>query len=164
MNVRLALILALLAVLPAQMAAAAGKRSDKAKVSFHMQTEATDNPKMIFPHVSNGRQRHYLRMPEFSTKDVLSFNPFPSDLGGGDYGMILKLKPTSAQRLAAITNANQGRWMVAQVNGRPMDGVLIDKPVTDGILVIWSGLTMADVDSFDKAFPRIGSEGKKKKN
>lgn len=159
MHVRLALILTLLAVFPALPASAGAKRG-KATVSFHMQTVSTDNPKMIFPHVSNGRTRYFLRMPEISTKDVAAFSPFPSDLG--DYGLVFKLKPNSAQRLAAVTNANQGQWMAAQVNGRPVDGVLIDKPVTDGVLVVWSGLTMADVEIFDKAFPRIGSEGKKK--
>jgi hypothetical protein len=142
---------------------AGGKAETNASVSFHMETEATDNPKMIFPQLANGQTRYFRRMPELTTKDVLSFNPFPSDAGGDDYGIVFKLKDNSAKRLSAITNINQGRWLVAQINGRVIDGVLIDKPVDDGFVVIWKGAALADINVFDAAFPRIGQEGKKKK-
>jgi hypothetical protein len=161
MRLRLVMLLTMLALMAVPSVFAGGKRDGKAAVTFHMQTEATDNPKMIFPQEVSGRTRYFLRMPEVATKDVVSFNPFPSDLGGGDYGMLIRLKSNAARRLSAITAANQGRWMVAQVNGRVVDGVLIDKQIDDGVLVIWKGLTMADVETFDKAFPRVGQEGKK---
>lgn len=137
---------------------AGGKKQDKSSVSFHMETEATDNPKMIFPQLANGKTRYFRRMPEISSKDVVSFNPFPSDVGE-DYGILFKLKENAVNRLAAITNASQGRWMIAQVNGRVVDGVLIDKQVNDGYIVIWKGVTLADVNLLDKSFPRLGAGG-----
>ncbi len=151
---------AVLALAPA--AFAGGKKENKASVTFHMQTEATDNPKMIFPQLANGQTRYFRRMPEISTKDIASFSPFPSEIGG-DYGVALKLKGGAINRLAAITNANQGRWMLAQVNGRVVDGVLIDKQIEDGVLVIWKGVTLADITLLDEDLPRAGEEGKKKK-
>jgi len=142
---------------------AGGKADTKATLSFHMETEATDNPKMIFAQLTNGQTRYFRRMPEITTKDVESFNPFPSDVGGDDYGIVFKLKDNAAKRLAALTNLNQGRWLLAQINGRVVDGVLIDKQVDDGFIVIWKGATLADISVFDAALPRLGQDGKKKK-
>ena len=39
---------------------------------------------------------------------------------------------------------------------------MIDKPVTDGVIVIWKGASEADVAILDKELPRIGAENKKK--
>lgn len=141
---------------------ASGKKEDKASISFHMETEATDNPKMIFPQKANGQQRFFRRMPEITTKDVVSFSPFPSEFAG-DYGVVFKLKGNASNRLAAITNANQGKWMLSQLNGRVVDGVMIDKQISDGLIVIWKGVTLADIAILDAELPRAGAEGKKKK-
>lgn len=141
---------------------ASGKKENKASITFHMETEPTDNPKMIFPQLANGKQRFFRRLPEFATKDIVSFNPFPSETAG-DYGIVLKLKSSAINRLAAISNANQGRWMIAQVNGRIVDGVMLDQQIDDGVLVIWKGITLADVTLLDEALPRAGAKGKKKK-
>lgn len=142
---------------------ASGKKDDKASVSFHMETENTENPKMIFPQLANGQTRYFHRTPEVNLKDIESFTPFPSEMGGDDYGIVFKLKNNAGNRLAAITNANQGRWMITQLNGRVVDGVLIDQQIDDGQLVIWKGVTIADIDALDKALPRTGQDGKKKK-
>ena len=149
-----------LALAPAVLAS--GKKENKASVTFHMETESTDNPKMIFPQLANGQQRFFRRMPEITTKDIVSFSPFPSEVGG-DYGVVFKLKGNAANRLAAITNANQGKWMISQLNGRVVDGVMIDKQVSDGMVVIWKGATLADIAVLDSDLPRTGAEGKKKK-
>ncbi|HEX7260529.1 MAG TPA: hypothetical protein VF258_01825 [Luteolibacter sp.] len=162
MNPRLAalLMMAVLALAPA--AFAGGKKENKASITFHMETEGTDNPKMIFPQLANGEQRFFRRMPEIATKDIESFSPFPSEFGG-DYGLALKLKRPAANRLAAITNANQNRWMITQINGRVVDGILIDKQIDDGVLVIWKGVTLADINILDDVLPRADEAGKKKK-
>lgn len=139
-----------------------GKKETKASITFHMETEATDNPKMIFPQLTNGETRFFRRMPDIGFKDVQSFNPFPSEVGEG-YGIVIKLKGAATNRLAAITNANQGRWMISQINGRVVDGIMIDAQVNDGVLVIWKGVTLADIAVLDEDLPRIGQEGKKKK-
>lgn len=163
MNIRFAALAIVLALIPSSPLLASGKKDNKAEVSFHMETEATDNPKMIFPQMANGKTRYFRRMPEISTKDIVSFSPFPSEFGEGDYGLLVVLKESAAGRLSAITTANQGRWLISRVNGRVMDGVLIEKTVNDGKLVIWKGVTLADIALLDETFPRIGQEGKKKK-
>lgn len=141
---------------------AGGKKENKAAVSFHLETEASDNPKMIFGQLANGQTRYFRRLPEFSMKDMVSFSPFPS-LVGEEYGVIFRLKDNAAKRLSAITNASQGRWMIAQLNGRVVDGVMIDKQVDDGFIVIWKGVTQGDLAILDDQLPRTGAEKKKKK-
>jgi len=153
----------LLVVVFAPAVLAGGKADIKASVSFHMETDANDNPKMIFSQLTNGQIRYFRRMPEITTNDVAAFNPCPSDAGGDDYGIVFQLKDNAAKRLAAITNANQGRWLIAQINGRVVDGVRIDQPINDGFMVIWKGASLSDINVFDTALPRIGQEGKKKK-
>jgi hypothetical protein len=156
MQPRLAALLMMLVLALSPSVYASGKKQTKAILSFHMETESTDNPKMIFQQLANGKVRTFRRMPEVTTKDVQGFTPFPSEGGGDNYGMVIQLRDNAAKRLASITNINQGRWMITQANGRIVDGVLIDKQIDDGRLVIWKGLTLADIDFFDKTIPRIG--------
>jgi|LakMenEpi03Aug12_release.lakeMendotaPanAssembly.Ray.scaffolds.fasta_scaffold445611_2 hypothetical protein len=163
MPFRLPALLVMLLLALSSSIFASGKKDDKASVTFHMETENTDNPKMIFPQLANGQTRYFRRMPEANLKDIISFKPFPSEMGGDDYGIVFQLKNHAANRIAAITNANQGRWMIAQLNGRVVDGVLIDQQINDGLLVIWKGVTLADIDALDKALPLTGQDGKKKK-
>ena len=152
-------MMVLLAICPTVLAS--GKKEIKASVTFHIETEATDNPKMIFPQLANGKQRFFRRLPEFATKDILNFNPFPSEMGE-NYGIVIKLKGGAINRLAAISNANQGRWLIAQVNGRVVDGVFLDRQIDDGVLVIWKGISLADITLLDEGLPRAGAAGKKK--
>jgi hypothetical protein len=65
--------------------------------------------------------------------------------------------------LNAISLTQQGKILLAMANGRVVDGVIIDKPVDDGLIVIWKGFTDEEVKQFDEVLPRIGDEGKKKK-
>lgn len=163
MPFRLPALLMMLLLALSSAVFASGKKDDKAAVTFHMESENTENPKMIFQQLANGQNRYFRRMPEVNLKDIASFSPFPSDAEGDDYGILFKLKNHASNRLAAITNANQGRWMITQLNGRVVDGVLIDRQIDDGQLVIWKGVTLADIEALDKALPRTGEDKKKKK-
>jgi hypothetical protein len=47
------------------------------------------------------------------------------------------------------------------MNGQAMGVVRVDKPVNDGMLVIWSGVTLKEVRQYDLLLPRIGEDKKK---
>ncbi len=128
-----------------------------AGVSFHLETEAGGNPKMTFEQLVAGEQRYFHRTPEISTRDIIAFSPFPSE-DPGSYGVLFKLNRRGANRLAAISAANQGRWLCAAINGNVVDAVIIDKPVDDGELVIWKGVTLPEIKQFDKVCPRFGRQ------
>ena len=136
---------------------AGGKRDQMAGISFHIETDPGENPKMVFNQFVAGQQRVFRRVPEVSAKDIAAFNPFPSRDGEG-FGLLLQLKPGARNRIAGITTANNGRWLIARVNGRIVDGVIIDKEITDGQLVIWKGVAPSEVKAMDKILPRIGEK------
>lgn len=152
----------LLLVLPLLLAmvlpsTAGGRRGQETSIVFHLETNPGENPKMIFTQFVAGEERTFWRVPEIGTKDIAAFNPFPSQDGAG-YGVLLKLKAGSKNRFSAITAANQNRWLVARVNGRVVDGVLIDRQIDDGELVIWKGLSTTEIKLLDKEFPRLGKK------
>ncbi|MFK7850913.1 MAG: hypothetical protein AB8D78_08035 [Akkermansiaceae bacterium] len=140
--------------------ASAGGEKKEVKVSFHIETDANDNPKMIFPFQLAGKQRFFRRMPEIASKDFVAFSPFPAD-DQASYGAVFQLKDNARRRLAAVTAVNEGRWLIAQAFGRAVDGVLIDGPVDDGAIVIWKGLTLEEIRELDKAIPRVGEKKKR---
>lgn len=162
MQPRFAAVLMIFIAAFSPVAYAGGKADNKASISVHLETENTENPKMIFQQEIGGSTRYFRRMPEVATKDVIAFSPFPSE-AGGDFGVVFKLKDNVAGRLSAITSSNQGRWLLISINGRAVDGVLIDKQIDDGIIVAWKGVTLADIAIFDDSIPRIGQDGRKKK-
>ena len=154
-----------LMVMLAPTANAAGDKGDGVRISFHMETEATDNPKMIFPYQVMGKRKFFRRIPEISKKDYASFIPFPAD-DKVSFGVVLQLRPAAARRISAITNANRQKWFLANAFGRVADVVFIDEPVTDGQLVIWKGLTLVEINKLDLFLPRKGEKkprGKSKK-
>lgn len=158
-NAALRFLLALcLLALPAM---AGGKKDNNMSVSFHMETENTNNPKMIFERDIAGKKRFFQKNPDFTAKDIIAFSPFLAD-NKFDYGVVFQLRGTAATRLENLTTANQGRLLLATCNGRVVDVVMIDKPVKDGLLVIWNGIQEAEIKECDKMAPRIGKEKKKK--
>jgi hypothetical protein len=158
------LFLCILALAIAPTAHGSAKRDGKTSISFHLQAEEIDNPKMIFPQQFGNQTLYFRRMPEISSNDILAFTPFLNDDGNDSYGLVLRLKPHSAKRLAAITSNSQGKRLVAMMNGHVVDVVIINAQVNDGIMVIWHGITSADLTTLDKSFPRtIDLLNKKKK-
>lgn len=139
---------------------AGDKKGKNMAVSFHLETDINNNPKMIFEQNIGGKKRYFSKAAEISTKDVVAFSPFLSD-NQNDYGIVFQLRKSATDRLENITTANQGKMLVAAVNGRIVDVVMIDKPVNDGFIVIWNGVQEAELKEYDKLAPRIGEKKKK---
>jgi hypothetical protein len=154
MPFRIAAIIATLVIALFPTVQAGGKASKKAVVTFHIQVDANENPKMVFAHVMDGQNMVFRRSAEVSLRDIAGFSPFAAE-AGGDYGAVFRLKGNAAGRFSAITNANQGRWLAAMVNGRIVDGVFIDKQIDDGVIVVWNNLTLEDIASMEAALPRL---------
>lgn len=138
---------------------AGGNKGKPTYVSFHIETEGSDNPKMISPLEVMGKQRFFRRIPEVSSKDFVAFSPFPAE-DQGSYGVIFQLKDNARRRFSAVTNANQGKWLVCQGFGRVLDGVLIDAPIDDGVIVVWKGFSLDEIKQLDETLPRFGKKKK----
>jgi hypothetical protein len=140
-------IITLLSLSLASPLFAFGKKPPKNSLTFHIQAHSTDNPKMIFPLPMGGKRLFFQKSPITFTKEIAAFLPFFAEDG-------------TAQRIAAITTQNRQKWIVAMLNGRPVDAVYVEKPVTDGRLVVWQGMKQGEVVAFDYIIPHIGETSK----
>lgn len=153
----LMLVLVLLAPIPGF---ASGKKAPPASVTFHMEGSAAEAPKFSRKVRTLAGEKYFRKVPEISTKDVVSFSPFPAD-DKKTYGLVFKVDKRAQRRLMASTTSNRGKLLLALVNGQALGVVRIDKPVNDGILVIWSGITNEEISKYDLLVPRIGEDEKK---
>ncbi len=153
------LILLALLVLPAAVCAS-GKKTPPASVSFHMQGSAAEAPKFARKVRTVVGDKYFRKVPEISTRDIVAFSPFPAD-DNRTYGVVFKLNAHGRKRLLEATTMNRGKLLLALVNGQALGVVRIDKPVKDGMLVIWSGIQQQEIKLYDKLAPRIGEDPKK---
>ena len=150
----LAIILILL--IPS-LALASGKKTPAASVTFHLEGSAAEAPRFARKVRTLAGEKYFRKVPEVSTRDIVSFSPFPAD-DKKTYGLVFKLNSQASRRLQATTSANRGKLLLALVNGQALGVVRIDKPVTDGMLVIWSGVTQQEIKRYDMVAPRIGED------
>lgn len=141
---------------------AGGSAARSSFVTVHVETESSDNPKMVFVQAVQGVPRTFRRMPDLSNRDIVAYKRIPA-VGGAGSGAVFQLKEAAAKRWQALTTAGVNRWVVTQVNGRVVDGFVIDQPVSDGLIVVWKGLTEADLAVLQKEFPEIGADKAKRK-
>lgn len=153
------LVLLALLLIPATASQASGKKTPPASVSFHMQGDAVEAPKFARKIKTLAGTRYFRKVPEVGTKDIIAFSPFPAD-DKKTYGIVFKLNKQGAKRLHEATTMNRGKLMLSLVNGQALGVVRIDKPVTDGMIVIWSGIQQQEIKMYDKLAPRIGENPK----
>ncbi|NNM28612.1 MAG: hypothetical protein HKO57_03765 [Akkermansiaceae bacterium] len=145
-----------LGLLPLPLAAG-GKKAPAMQVSFHLQTEPGETNLKVFRVPTAGQEITYRLSPAFSQSDFVAFQPFPST-DEATYGVIFQLNKVAAKRLTNLGHAHRGRYLLAMVNGQVRDAVLIDKPVSDGLLVIWQRIGAAEIKLADEHLPRIGQD------
>jgi len=139
---------------------AKGRKGPKTTISFHLENVGgMETKKFTFEQMTAGKIVTYRNIPIISFKDVVAYNPFPAD-DQNTYGLVLQLSNVAKGRLTHLSTENQGRWLLSQVNGRVVDAVRIDQPVTDGQIVIWKNISSAELRLLDKSIPRIGEDKK----
>ncbi|MDP4938031.1 MAG: hypothetical protein NWR21_01840 [Verrucomicrobiales bacterium] len=154
MRHRLLIVLFLLAT--AMWCHGMGKQYKLYLVTFHIEGESTDNPKMITPVKLGQEHRQYFfsKIPTFTDNDVAWFYPF-SAADGVSFGVAFRMKEHATIELKAITLTNQGKLLGLRCSDAPLQAVLIDKPIDDGVVVIWSGLQQRHLQEFRKRFPHV---------
>jgi hypothetical protein len=98
-------------------------------------------------------------MPLINERDIVSAMTFPAS--DGTAGAYFKLDSHGTNLVMQHTFSRRGTFVFVFFNGRQLGDLLIDRPVSDGIITIPSGLTMNDVELIAQAFPPIGKEGQK---
>ena len=137
MNRRLPLIL--LAAMSAALPLHAGDGKQKHSISIHSEGSPADGEKRVFPKNVLGEERYFRISPEITETNFKAFYPFNAD-DGTSFGATFFLDDKATLRLDQLSTADQGKFILAVVDGVPVDYMRIDKPTTDGMITIWRGL------------------------
>lgn len=133
-------------------------KKPKFTISIHAQAEEMDVPQTMFPVSIGGKQMVFKILPEISQENVVAFHPFPADNGNG-MGMALQLEVRGRGSLEMATRMRQGEYLLAMVNGKPVDYSQITRPVSDGLFTIWQGVPQEVIVEMDKKIRRIKPGG-----
>ncbi|MDF1656481.1 MAG: hypothetical protein P1U58_02645 [Verrucomicrobiales bacterium] len=135
---------------------AGGKKTKGLVVTFHTEAEQTDSPKFITPVKLGSEHRQYFfsKIPSFTDKDIAWFYPFTA-ADGISFGAAFRLNERAASELRDITIANQGSLLGLRCSDAPVKAVLIDRPISDGIVVVWDGLQQRHLQEFRAKFPHV---------
>ena len=153
MNFRLAPLL-LLAVLPLFMSFSS---KPKFTITFHAQADDMDPRKTMFPMQIEGRNMLFKLIPEASQQNIVAFHPFDSDTG--EKGVSLQLDFRGRESLNIVTRTRQGQFLLAMINGKPVDYLVIDQVIDNGLITIWRGVPDEVIKQLEKKYQRIKPGG-----
>ena len=135
-----------------------GKKAPKIVVTFHLESPPDPGKKMTFEWQTSIGKKNFRVTSEFKTHEIVGQRPFPSPHSETEYGMIFQFDRDAKRRLAQLTTANKGKYLICFINGKPIDMLKIDQTVNDGIICVWRGLMPSDVHKADELVPRIGED------
>lgn len=138
---------------------AGGKKEPQASISFHLEGAAAEAPKISRGVTTEAGDGFFRIVPEISNRDAIAFSSFPSK-EDQTYGLVIKLNKQATRKLEVISTMNQGKLLLSIINGQPHGITRIDKPIKDGTLVIWRGVTNEHIRMYDQVVPRIGEDQK----
>ena len=107
----------------------------------------------------NGRM--YNNMPIMSLKHFEKFKSFMAD--DGSYGVVLYTPKEYRLRLYSETQQNIGKHLLPVVDGLAFPPMEIDCGITDGQLIIWSGLNGYDLRRMSEELEPIDPEIEEKR-
>ena len=125
----------------------AGDGKQKHTFSFHAETQQA-GANRTFAHTVNGEEKYFQMTPEITHHNFSGFVPFRAD--DGSYGAAFVLDRRGAIKLNTWTTSQQGSYMVASVDMKAADHMLIDRPIKDGVLVLWRGLEAEHIEFLQK--------------
>lgn len=116
-------------------------------VMFHMESDSHGEGGLKFSRPFKGK--YYDVTPFASTQMFKQYASFVNP--DGSYGAQFLVEDEWRMRIQQLTTAKKGKTILPTVNGLGMERMLIDKPITDGILVIWSGLNGYDLKMINES-------------
>jgi hypothetical protein len=134
-------------------------------VRFHTETNANDGDAFATPvDLFYQRRRAFLnRTPDFSEKQIEKILPVRAS--DGSWGCVFKLNSQGRLRLETLSGQTRGSTLVvflATKGGRhQVVDMIIDRPVSDGIITVPRGITELEMLALRKEFKVMGEEKKK---
>lgn len=148
----------LLGLCAAALLCTGGAKKPAVELRIHGEGIAAEAPTFAFPAtLLNGRETFLSRMPLITQREIRSVFPFAA--ADGSQGIYLKLDNHGSSLLQQHTMERSGRLLAVFINGRQVSNLVVDRPVTDGIVSIPRGLDASEVELLTTAFPVMGETG-----
>ena len=141
-------------------ASAKGKKRPPVMISFHLESTDVQNKALVIEANTPMGKKFIQKTPSFITSNFTAYYPFLSPHEGELYGVSLQLNQRSAARLRVLSAQNKGQYIVANVNGKVVDMILIDKEVDGRVITIWRGIDPAILKLVNPILPQIGEDPK----
>lgn len=141
------------------------QKSDVA-VRFHSETNPNDSEAFAIPiDLQYQRRKAYVcRAPDFSEKQIERILPFQAK--DGSWGCVFKLNAQGRIRLETMSGEIRGSalvvFIVTKAGRRQVMDMIIDRPVSDGIITVPRGLNEIEILALAKQFKIIGAQEKKR--
>lgn len=126
----------------------AGDGKQKHTFAFHEEGNEKDGEKRVFPYPVAGEQKFFKMSPTITHLDFDGFVPFRAE--GGTFGAAFVLNRHGALKLDQLTTGRQGTSVVASVDMKPVDVMQVDRPIKDGVIVLWKGLGPEHIQYLEK--------------
>jgi hypothetical protein len=133
-------------------------------VSIRFHVEANPNDTDVFSsqvHLQNPPRDVFIeKVPDINERMIRAVWPFQTT--NGSWGCAFKLDVEGRLALEVLSTNKRGRAIVAMLSTKKHQRVVIDmvidKPITDGIITIPTGLTELEIAVLTKEFPVIGQK------
>jgi len=155
-------VLPLLAIASLGMA----KKKPDIVVRFHVETHERDGAVFAMPVKFQNPPRAGFaeRVPSISERDIRAI--YPTQAPDGSFGCVFALTVHGRLALQTLSNTRRGSTMVVFVSTKSgthqVIDMLIDKPISDGIIFIPRGLSQLEVQALAKAYPVMGQPKRKR--
>lgn len=126
----------------------AGDGKQKHTIAFHEEGAATDGQNKVFPYSVAGQEKFFRMTPTITHVDFEGFVPFRAE--GGGFGAAFVLNRHGKLKLDQLTTSRQGSYILASVDMKPADVMMVDKPIKDGVIVLWKGLGPEHIQYLEK--------------
>ena len=139
-----------------------GRKKLPLSIRFYTQTAQGDTDAFSAPvTMLNGHRTYIDQVAAISERDIVAVYPFPVADGSG--GCALKLDDHGTMALDGLSVGKKGTALIATVNGRQVADLLIDQRVSDGVLMIPSGIQTEEMKLILKKYPVLGGKQAEKK-
>lgn len=131
---------------------------------FHSEANKNDSDAFSVPVnlLYQHRQAYLSRIADLSEKQIEKILPFP--VKDGSWGCVLKLNSQGRIRLETMSGEIRGSALVVFVTTKAghhqVADMIIDRPVSDGIITIPRGLTEFEIQALKKQFKILGAPTK----
>jgi hypothetical protein len=135
-------------------------RKSTLSVRFHTEGKVEDGPRSVVPvKLANPPRDAYMStIPEISERNIVAI--YPVQASTGSWGCAFKLDEDGRIKLETLSRDLRGKAMIMLIQTKggthQVIDMVIDRPVTDGILYIPHGLTATEIEVMMKQFRLFG--------